>query len=218
MRDPVVSLHRRLTRARRLFAYAGPDAQDALALEALAPLNGSFLPWTVFSMRPSAILCILTDIVVNSRSQIVECGSGNSTVFMGRLLASHGATQVQVHSLEHDIRWAEVTRQALKRESLDSFVSVVTAPLVNGWYDWRAVPPLDDIDLLVVDGPPAHEQSLFNARAPALTHFGSALRDGATVFLDDAERDGERQVIAQWEREHGLQFHQQRGSWAVATR
>lgn len=218
MPDRKTPVGRRLTRTRRLLAYAGPDAHDAWALQALEPLHGQFLPWTDFSMRPAAILGVLNDIAVNQRRRIVECGSGNSTVYIGRLLASLGSLDVQVHSLEHDARWADIIQAMLAREGLDALVSVVVAPLVDNWYQVHALPQLDDIDLLVVDGPPAYQRSLAAARAPALTYFGPALEKGATVFLDDADRKGERQVIAAWERESGLRFRLERGGYAVATR
>jgi len=214
----VAAFRDRLLRARQRFAYTGSDAQDALALQALAPLSGPFLPWTDSSMRPSAIVRVLSDVVFNRRSRIVECGSGNSTIFLGRLLVSRGMTDVHVHSLDQEARWADTTREALEREGLDGVVSVVTAPLVDGWYDRSALPQVDGIDLLIVDGPPAYEDGNSHARSPALTVFGPSLAEGATIFVDDAERAGEQEVIAQWEREHGLRFRRERGDWAVATR
>jgi predicted O-methyltransferase YrrM len=187
-----------------------------VALPALASLPGAFLPWTSFSMRPSAILAIVSDIAINRRRSVVECGSGNSTVYAARVLAQHGVDG-HVSSLDHDPRWAEQTARALERDGLERWATITYAPLVDGWYDRAWVPAVEAIDLLVVDGPPAWTPGTERAREPALDVFGERLGPGATIILDDAWRPGERAVIGAWERRHGLTFHVEPGRYAVAT-
>jgi predicted O-methyltransferase YrrM len=167
-------------------------------------------------MRPSAILAIVSDIAINRRRSVVECGSGKSTVYAARVLAQHGLDG-HVHSLEHDPRWAEQTAGALARDGLERWATVIYAPLVEGWYDRVWLPEVASIDLLVVDGPPAWTQGTERAREPALDTFGGLLAPGATIVVDDAWRPGERAVIAAWERRHGLSFHVEPGRYAVAT-
>lgn len=207
---------RRLTQVRRFVSHTERDTHDVFALQALAPLRGEFLPWTSFSMRPSVILAILSDIAVNRRTHIVECGSGNSTLFIARLIRSHEIPGAHVVSIDHEPQWAELTRQALHREGLDDLVTICVAPLTAGWYERSALPSVEEIDLLIVDGPPALAEKVDTARAPALGHFKDALVHGAAVFLDDADRPGERQVLAAWERDFGLEFELQRGGFAIA--
>ena len=166
-------------------------------------------------MRPSVVLAVLSDIAVNQRSHIVECGSGNSTLFIARLLRSHEIPGARVLSIDHEPRWAALTRQALRREGLEELVTTCVAPLTAGWYDKSALPSVEEVDLLIVDGPPALAEKVDTARAPALGHFKGALVQGAAVFLDDADRPGERQVLAAWEREFGLEFEVRRGGFAI---
>jgi len=199
-----------LERSRELF----DETLDARSLQGLAPLAGAFLPWTSSTMRPAAILAVLSEIVINQRCTIVECGSGNSTVFAARLFAQH-ELDGHVHSLDHDGDWAALTARAIAREKLERFATVTHAPLVDGWYDTTRVPDCRDIDLLVIDGPPAYERGLERAREPALDFFWDRLAPGAAVILDDAGRNSERGVLAAWEERHAIRFRSQPGGHAV---
>jgi rhodanese-related sulfurtransferase len=167
-------------------------------------------------MRPTAILAIVSHIVVNERKVIVECGSGNSTIFAARALSQHGIDG-HVHSLDHHPAWANVTARAVARENLQQWASVSCAPLVDGWYDKDRLPTVEGVELLVVDGPAAYEQGTETARQPALEVLWERLAPGATVVLDDSWREGEKRVIASWEERYGIQFRQQPGGYALAN-
>jgi hypothetical protein len=190
------------------------DGVDTVAFHALAALPGPFLPWTRFTLRPAALLAVLNDTVINDRRSIVECGSGNSTVYTARLLRQLGRGHIT--TIDHDERFAQVTRDALAREGLEDVATVACAPLVDGWYDPRQIPECHATDLLVVDGPPSYDEARRLARAPALGYFAASLVEGATVFLDDARRAGERDVLSRWERESGRTFVEERGGYAVS--
>ena len=166
-------------------------------------------------MRPAVILAVVNELALRDRVSVVECGSGNSTVYFARLMSQHGL-EGHVNSLEHDARWATLTRQALTREGLDAWATVTHAPLVDGWYDEGALPD-GEVDVLVVDGPPAHAPSLQRSRERALDVFRSRLADNATVVLDDAHRPGEREVIVRWRQRHGIALEQRPGGYAIAT-
>jgi rhodanese-related sulfurtransferase len=208
-----------LRELRQAGEQARREAEDARALQALAALPGPFLPWTSWSMRPAAILAVVTDVGIHDRRAVVECGSGNSTVFTARLLAQRGA-EAHVHSLEHEAGWAQRTREALAREDLEPWATVTHAPLRDGWYARGAIPEIERVDLLVVDGPPGWdpvaEREIPGAREPALDEFATRLAPGATVILDDSGRTGEQRVLAAWEARHGLRFRAEPGGYAVA--
>jgi rhodanese-related sulfurtransferase len=196
-------------------AHLAADIEDAQALQALAPLSGPFLPWTDFSLRPTAILAIVGDIVISERRVIVECGSGNSTIFAARALSQQGIDG-HVYSLDHLPAWATVTTRAIVGEGLTRWASVTCAPLVDGWYDKAILPAIEGIDLLVVDGPPAFERATETARQPALDFFWDRLAPGATIVLDDCRRRGEKRVMAVWRERYGVEFRYQRGGYASA--
>jgi hypothetical protein len=193
------------------------DIVDAKALLALSPLAGDFLPWTDFTMRPSAILAIVNDVALRRRRSVVECGSGNSTLFTARLMAQH-KIEGHVHSIDHDARWATVTQEALRREGLAAWATVTHAPLLDGWYDVTALPgSIAVIDLLVVDGPPANVAELQRSRERSLDVFRDRLTADATIFLDDAHRRGEREVLASWHHRHGIALEHHPGGYAMVT-
>jgi predicted O-methyltransferase YrrM len=208
---------------------SSPDASgggrgfgDADARHALGSLGGPFLPWSAGSMRPSGLVMVCNDIVLNDRRRVVELGSGISTVLLNRLRAqlapAGGFTLV---SVEHDERWADWVTRQLWRETGDHDSVVVRAPLglhplaesQVGWYDGAALAAgldaafgTDLIDLLVVDGPPAFDAGMETARAPALPVLWDRLAPGATVVLDDIERPGEQEVLRRWEGEFDVVF------------
>ncbi|MFL5870030.1 MAG: class I SAM-dependent methyltransferase, partial [Solirubrobacterales bacterium] len=120
-----------------------------------------------WALRPEG-LQLVTRLVAAGRRNVVECGSGESTVAVARALRDLGGGHV--HSLEHLPGWASRTRDVLASERLDRFATVIDAPLVDGWYDPAAADRLPEagIDLLLVDGPPAGELGHERARYPAL--------------------------------------------------
>jgi predicted O-methyltransferase YrrM len=120
-----------------------------------------------------------------------------------------------VQALEHDPRWAAGTRRRIEDEGLADRAAVVDAPLRPHplaqpgceWYDANALERLpQEIDLLLVDGPPAGVPGIERARYPALPVLASRLRPGATVILDDVERPGERWILDRWQRRGGVSF------------
>lgn len=179
---------------------------DADAWQILSPLlvHGGYLPWTTGSMRPAGLVRVCNEIVHGDRTRILECGSGVSTVLLARLL--HERERGVLTSLEHDRHWAALIQDHLQREHLDQIARVVHAPLEGDprWYRLDEMP--DEIDLLIVDGPPAFESGHGAARAPALARLDDNLVHDAAVILDDIERPGEQQIIATWETSTSWRF------------
>lgn len=192
------------------------DTMDILAMHVLAPLSTSYLPWTISAMRPSALVAVLNEIVLNGRRCIVELGAGISTWYIARLLRQVGG---HLTTVEHDERWADEVESRLAREGLSEMVSVVRAPLApvspgwpgedSGWYDRGKVDEAVDgrrIDLLVVDGPPAFSADRAHARYPALPVFAPLLAEDHAIVLDDIDRTGEQEIVDVWERDFGVTF------------
>lgn len=166
------------------------------------------LPWSAWSLQPAAC-ALLCERIRGGRREVVECGSGVSTVLLARALRDAGGGRL--HALEHDPTWAATVRALLERERLGGVATVVEAPLGPhalarngcGWYTADAVEelPRGGIDLLLVDGPPAGEPGLGEARYPALPALAARLAADALVALDDVDRPGEAAVLAAWEAE-----------------
>ena len=163
-------------------------------------------------MLPQALATLVAEVRAGRR-QVVECGSGVSTVVLARAL---GEADGRLHSLEHDPAWAARIRSLLVDEGLDRFAGIVESPLAphpaaldgGSWYGGEALAELPEagVDLLLVDGPPAGEPGRARSRYPALPILGSRLTEDALVVLDDAHRPGETAVLAAWERESDLRF------------
>ena len=81
-------------------------------------------------------------------------------------------------------------------------ITRLDAPLIEDrsawsstWYDLSALP--QEIDLLVIDGPPWTLNPFVRGRAETLFE---RIVPGGMVLLDDAARPGERVVAARWRR------------------
>ena len=190
------------------------ETLDVMAMSILTPLCRTLQPWTSWSLRPAALVSVLSEIVLHDRHVVVELGSGASTAYLGALLRERAG---RLYSVESDPAWAAATRDRLNREGLAETVELVEAPLVaNGrarpghrWYDELALAPLlgESIDVLLVDGPPGAEGAGL-ARYPALPFFAGSLSTRALVALDDVSREGEQKVLELWEQESSMTFWQ----------
>lgn len=184
---------------------------DMHAMQFLAPLvAGSYLPFTAASMRPAALAIVANDIVVHDRRRLLECGSGVSTIVLGRLLASRDG---RVVSVEHDAAWVRVVRRLVVEHHLEDTVTIVHAPLAPApvgeleWYDVEIVAEAVAgyrFDMLLVDGPPAWQPGHELARLPALPVLEEYAAASCTIVLDDADRAGEREIIEAWGRDSGI--------------
>jgi len=194
--DPLLQIHYVRLRA------------EIIACFNLQALNTSVVPWTTASLRPSILLAIYNDILINRRSTIVELGGGTSTIFIGRL-----CRQVQCHlyTIEDDADWFKDLTALVAREGLTGDVSVIHAPLepvrVNAthpqWYSERCIENVfggKKVDLLIVDGPGDGIR-----RGPAVSFFRPYLASDYAIIVDDLPR-GVRAFLPSWEQELGISF------------
>ena len=132
---------------------------------------------------------------------VVECSSGASTVVIARALQAQGVGHL--YSLENDPSYGAQTRQRLEDNGLQDWATVINAPLMEcslsgedwPWYDITGL-SLDTIDFLVIDGPPMPMHKCI--RYPAGPLLFPKLSPGASVYLDDASRDDETEIVARW--------------------
>lgn len=155
----------------------------------------------VWSPAPDFLQRIVEHTLAARPRTIVECSSGTSTLLLARCCAINGGGAVL--SLEHGPEFAAATRRELDRLGLAQHATVLDAPLAPCrlgerdfmWYDLAPLPPCR-IDLLVVDGPPGAVQPL--SRYPAFPLLRSRLAPAAVIYLDDAARPDERELVTQW--------------------
>lgn len=191
---------------------------DILSLSLLQPLTGGYplLPFTGSSMRPFCLNHIINDILVNNRKQIIEFGSGISTIVIARAIKRNNLT-TKIISIEHNESWAKVLESQLQREGLQHAATIVLAPLTrsewclgkNEWYDpeiLRAQLAGKIFDMMIVDGPPAWQKSKSRSRYPAFPFMMERLSANYAIYLDDANRDGERYILNAWEKKMKIKF------------
>jgi predicted O-methyltransferase YrrM len=162
--------------------------------------------WTEHSITPETLTQIQQLISALGVRQVLELGSGLSTLLIAHAFRRAGGGRVL--SLDDDARWAAQTTATLRREGLDGFAEVRVAPLKDviaggrtaPWYDLSSVGPADRFDLVIVDGPPAWKGDRL-ARLPALYELRKHLGENGVLVLDDAGRGGEAEIARQWQRD-----------------
>ena len=108
-----------------------------------------------------------------------------------------------VYSLENGLQFAEQTKQQLDDFLLSGFCNVMHAPLQefqleDDMFQWYELDNFSvaEIELLVIDGPPGFLQK--HSRYPALPLLYDQLAEQCVIFLDDAARDDEQEIVRHW--------------------
>jgi len=161
------------------------------------------IPYTPNWSAAADFLQLIVDYCLEAKPvSVLECSSGLTTLMLARCCQHNGRGRVA--SLEDGDVFADRVRTYLKHYGLTDCASVLHAPLhrtlVDGveyaWYDSRFL-PAGNIEMLVIDGPSGFIQK--NSRYPALPLLYPRLADGCRVFLDDAARADEQEIVAQWQ-------------------
>lgn len=131
---------------------------------------------------------------LNAR-RVLECGSGLSTILLGRIADRTGA---EIWSLEHLSEWQRKVNDVLANNKLPNRVTY--APLRSyGTYEWYTLPSdlPSDFDLVICDGPPSATRGgrygLLPVCADRITN--------AKILLDDVERPEEQAILRDWKQE-----------------
>ncbi|MFM8358976.1 MAG: glycosyltransferase [Verrucomicrobiota bacterium] len=128
--------------------------------------------------------------------RVLELGSGKSTLLLARCARDLGFELV---TLEHDPRFLSRTAAALARAGLGRHCQLTLAPLKprpipgNPWSHWYSAPLRGTFDFVFADGPPARI-----GRAGALFALSSHLAPPWELWLDDGERQHERDCVQLW--------------------
>lgn len=183
------------------------DVSQQGAILAIDPLRAEPYPLNPAALGPENMLLVLQQLSLRAPKISIEFGSGISTLMIARSLKAAGLGG-HLYSFEHEKVWFNVTRQALERDGLSPFVTLVHAPLValpgtsTDWYDSSLIPDgCQDVGLVLVDGPEGGTTAPL-ARMGALPSIKERLSPGAVVFLDDGCRRGEEEIARRWESEN----------------
>ncbi|WP_170132112.1 class I SAM-dependent methyltransferase [Arenicella xantha] len=139
---------------------------------------------------------------LKSNSNILECGSGITTLVMAAVTQS---SSIQLLALEHVSQWAERLDSVLRDFGFTN-CKVLHVPLTNyqkfDWYDKRKFDN-GSYSLVVCDGPPG---STKGGRYGLLPIMHKQLQKGSTILLDDCQRADETKILEQWSSEYQLDY------------
>ena len=160
------------------------------------------LPVTEHWSAAPDFLALISDYCLQNKPQvIVECSSGTSSLVLSQCCRLNRGGRV--FSLENGEEYVAKTTAQLADFSLTEYCEVIHAslqdtPVADETFQWYALNTLPQIkiDLLVIDGPPGFLQK--HSRYPALPLLADRLAEHCTVFLDDAARDDEQELVQRW--------------------
>ncbi|HEY5890664.1 MAG TPA: class I SAM-dependent methyltransferase [Acidimicrobiia bacterium] len=186
----------------RQFNHVPAEIDALLQVHRRSQLNDPLPLMGGWALSPRGMLQAIDLVTRPDVSLALECGSGTSTLFLARALQLKGSGRLI--ALEHMEEFLEPTLEALKQHGLEDVVEVRHAPLteveIDGgvylWYDTSSILDLNDLDLLIVDGPPASTGTW--ARFPAYPLLSERLAHSALILVDDLQRSDERAVVDAW--------------------
>ncbi len=167
------------------------------------PINASW------ALSPDLLEVLVNMLKENKPQNIVECGSGLSTIICGYMVKQNGSGHVL--SLEHHRLFYETTKNNIKLHGLEEYITLIYAPLtrirINDqewlWYDLLEVQKnIDHIDFLIIDGPPGNTQR--NARYPAIPALINYFSDEVLIVVDDSNRKEDKESIDRWLLEYPI--------------
>lgn len=165
--------------------------------------NLKFLPATKGWAGSPDFLAKIVELILKEKPLFVlEAGSGVSSVIIGLALKLNNYGKSI--SLEHDIHYANITKENMVINELEIKSVVKHCPLIEynnleqkwKWYDINELNFTNKIDILIVDGPPRVTQEL--ARYPAIPILHEYFADRFSILLDDSKRDDEAIIIQKW--------------------
>lgn len=173
------------------------------SLHQLIEVRRALPPSRGWAASPDLLLTYVEEILAQNPRCVVECGSGLSTVWAAYAVQSLGGSG-RVVALDHDAEFAEKTRAMLAEHGLSELAEVRHAPLTPvdlpagswPWYDTAALKDVQDVGVVLVDGPP--KPTAVQARYPAIPVLREQLVPGAVVLVDDTAREDEQAILQRW--------------------
>lgn len=162
-------------------------------------------PMRGYAGSPDFLKVILETLQKHRPKVIVEASSGVSSIVLSEWLRQH-APEARHYALEHEERYAALTRKQIFNPNSHVLYAPLQPYTVKGktfhWYDCTELEGIGAVDLLIVDGPPSHEQE--QARYPAVPLLAEQLSPKAIVIMDDGDRPAETMIAKRWAEEYGM--------------
>jgi len=184
---------------------------------------------TTSSLRFHTLAVILNDIIINQRKSIIEFGSGVSTLAISNLIKKNNL-KCSFVSIEDNKEWFDYINSFLSRNDLQKNVKIIYAPLEssdlalgdNLWYSMQAlnncISKEPKFSLAIIDGPAAWKPKIRLSRYPAIPYLINFLAEEYSIYLDDTNRKGEKEVFSLWHQKYNLKFEQINDTSAVCIK
>jgi hypothetical protein len=184
---------------------------------------------TTSSLRFHTLAVILNDIIINQRKSIIEFGSGISTLAIANLIKKNNL-ESNLISVEDNSEWFNYISSFLSRNDLHKNVKIIYAPLEknnlalenNLWYSIGAINKVlsneSKFSLVIIDGPGAWQTKLRLSRYPAVPFLLNSLAEEFSIFLDDTNRKGEKEIMDLWHQKFDITFEQVNQTSAMCVR
>lgn len=133
----------------------------------------------------------LIEYAYQTKGDILECGSGISTLLVGAIA---NYQKRKLLSLEHLSTWSAKVESEIKKYELQN-IKIEVRNLVNyGDYDWYDVNNIlfTEYDICICDGPPGSNKG---GRKGFFYLCKEYLTNGAIILVDDLERENEKEMI-----------------------
>ena len=194
-----------LRRLRRARGETYRQVESLFSMFSVLKITRPMPPLGGWAISPDFANVLISEILERRPGRILEVGSGVSTLVAAYCLKQIGSGTIV--SLDNDATFAATSREHVRAHGLQDIATVLHTPLAHIaigqedwlWYDTDPIKNLDQIDMVIVDGPWEGTQRF--ARYPALPVLFGHLTANAAIVLDDAMRRDEREIVARWLRE-----------------
>jgi hypothetical protein len=168
---------------------------------------------TSFSSDTSYLSAIIYN-TKKGRLNILECGSGLSTIVMGIVGDIY---QNKIIVLEHHKTWFHKLNEKLKELNIKS-VELHFTPLKSydnyEWYDISRLKNEMKYDIVICDGPPAQTKG---GRYGLLELMDKNINKKGLILLDDFMRSEEKEIVKSWVNHFTYSFDADNSTYVFAV-
>ncbi len=155
--------------------------------------------------------------------------AGISTLAIANLIKKNNL-ECSFISVEDSEEWFMYIKSFLLRNDLQNYVKIIYAPLQknslaldnNMWYSDQVLKENINSDikfnLAIIDGPEAWKPKIRFSRYPAVPYLINILSDEFSIYLDDANRRGEKKIMNLWNNKYNLKFERINDTSAVCIK
>lgn len=201
LQDTVIKIgvNRRIKRGVHLARQPDEQFNEVLRQLGLVPDRLWWGPMTLF---PRKALFLINQIKSQPPRHLLEIGSGSSTALFAALGEKYGFDVLSIENHQKTIDYVEYLLKDLpcsKRLTIQKcgFIKKSYPDKKKYWWYAADIKRLGDkVDFVFIDGPVGR----LVGRNGALPEIISYLSDDHRIFLDDSQREHERNCIMEWKR------------------